>query len=368
MELVIWMERSNAGVMPIKNDQLSAMMMNMYENSTEAIFFFDKEGTALALNPAAEKIVDGEALKQLIQGAEKAICQACRGYTSEKDLHTCLNCYLSSSQPDDFSSFQVYLETKNLGVVPYAATFHTIDSENGIRVFMLRNLSKQFKTQEKLYQNTMMKDVIKAQENERIRISRELHDGVAQELLSALVDIRVIKYMTSEEEVLKKMKQTEATMTRLLDDIRSLSVELRPAALDDLGLEAAFRSHFKRIQQSYGLNVEFTSNISKNRYGSEIETVIYRVCQEAILNSIKYAQVDVVQVYLSEQEHTLHLIVQDEGIGFVYGDKPIGTGLGLFGMRERSEIVFGDFKVSSVIGKGTKVLLNVPVGDFPKEG
>ena len=368
MELVIWMERTNAVLMPIKNDQLSAMMMKMYENSTEAIFFFDTEGKALALNPAAEKIVDGEVLKQLIQGAEKAICQACRGYTSEKELPTCLNCYLSSSQPDDFSSFQVYLETKDIGIVPYAATFHTIDSENGIRVFMLRNLSKQFRTQEKLYQNTMMKDVIKAQENERIRISRELHDGVAQELLSALVDIRVMKYMTSEEAVINKIKQTEATMTRLLDDIRNLSVELRPAALDDLGLEAAFRSHFKRIQQNFGIIVKFTSDISKKRYGSEIETVIYRVCQEAVLNSIKYAQVDEVKVFLFEKGNTLQLIVQDEGIGFKHGDKPIGSGLGLFGMRERSEIVYGDFEVSAVIGKGTQVLLNVPVRDFPKEG
>ena len=362
------MERSNAELMHIKNDQLSVVMMKMYENSTEAIFFFDTEGKALALNPAAEKIVDGEVLKQLIQGAEKAICQACREKKKKKELLTCLNCYLSSSQPDDFSSFQVYLETKDIGIVPYAATFHTIDSENGIRVFMLRNLSKQFKTQEKLYQNTMMKDVIKAQENERIRISRELHDGVAQELLSALVDIRVMKYMTSEEAVINKIKQTEATMTRLLDDIRNLSVELRPAALDDLGLEAAFRSHFKRIQQNFGIIVKFTSDISKKRYGSEIETVIYRVCQEAVLNSIKYAQVDEVKVFLFEKGNTLQLIVQDEGIGFKHGDKPIGSGLGLFGMRERSEIVYGDFEVSAVIGKGTQVLLNVPVGDFPKEG
>ncbi|MBE3102794.1 MAG: sensor histidine kinase [Bacilli bacterium] len=343
-------------------------MMKLYENTTEAIFFFDMDGTALSLNPAAEKIVDGEVLAQLLQGAEQAICKTCRGYTSDTDLQTCFNCYLSSSQLDNFSSFQVYLETKDAGIVPYAATLHTIDPQTGVRVFMLRNLTKQFKTQEKLHQNTMVKHVIEAQENERKRISRELHDGVAQELLSALVGIRVMKYMTSEVEVIKKMNQTEATMTRLLEDIRNLSVELRPAALDDLGLEAAFRSHFKRIQQSYGLAVEFISNISKKRYGSEIETVIYRVCQEAVLNTIKYAQVEVVKVFLYEKGNTLQLIVQDEGIGFKPEDKPIGTGLGLFGMRERAELVYGDFKVTSSICKGTTVRLHVPVGELHKEG
>ncbi|WP_019415037.1 sensor histidine kinase [Paenisporosarcina sp. TG20] len=354
--------------MATKKNQLNSLMMKTYENSTEAIFFFDIEGKAIAINPAAEKIVDPEVLKQLLQGAEQALCQSCRGYTSDTDLHTCLNCYLSSSHPDDFSSFQVYLETKDKGVVPYTATFHTVDFENGVRVFMLRNMTKQFKTQERLYQNRMMKHVIEAQENERKRISRELHDGVAQELLSALVDIRGMKYMPSKEEILKKMKQTEVTMTRLLDDIRNLSVELRPAALDDLGLEAAFRSHFKRIEKSYGLSVEFRSDISKKRYGSEIETVVYRVCQEALLNAIKYAQVEVVKVFLFEEGNTLQLIVQDEGIGFKLVDKPLGTGLGLFGMRERSEIVYGDFDVTSGISKGTRVRLKVPVGDLRKEG
>lgn len=344
-----------------EDGQLNDLMMKMFENSTEAIFFFDVEGRAIALNPAAEKIVDSEVLKQLLLGAEQAICQSCRGYTSDTVLQTCLNCYLNSSQLDDFSSFQVYLETKEAGIVPYAATFHTIDPRNGTRVFMLRDLTKQFKTQEKLYQNSMVKHVIEAQENERKRISRQLHDSVAQELLSAVVDIRVMKYMTSEVDVLEKMNQTEATMTRLLDDIRNLSVELRPASLDDFGLQAAFRSHFKRTEQSYGLMVDFVSDISEKRYGSEIETVIYRVCQEAVLNALKYAQVDTLKVFLFENGTTLQLIVQDEGIGFEHGDQPIGTGLGLFGMRERAELVYGNLEVSSGTGKGTTVRLRVPV-------
>ena len=84
------------------------------------------------------------------------------------------------SNPDiDFTSFQVYLDTKGRGVIPYTAVIQTIDVENGIRVFMLRDLTTQFKTQEILNQKRMMKNIIKAQEDERKRISRELHDSVA---------------------------------------------------------------------------------------------------------------------------------------------------------------------------------------------
>ena len=122
----------------------------------------------------------------------------------------------------------------------------------------------------------MTKSVIKAQEDERKRISRELHDSVAQEMLSSLVDLRVLKYMDINEEVLKKIQQTEGSLMRLLDDIRFLSVELRPATLDDLGLEAAFRTHFKWIEKNYGFVIEFTAELQAKRYEDEIETVVYR--------------------------------------------------------------------------------------------
>ena len=338
------------------------LMMKLFKNSSEAMFFFDRQGKALAMNPAAENIVDQDILRQLYQGNPEALCGTCRGYTSETELRTCLNCYIQTTNSEDFTSYQVYLETKDKGIVPYAATFHTIDDENGIRVFMLRDLTRQFKTQEKFYQNKMMKHIIEAQENERKRISRELHDSVAQELMSAVIDLRVLKYMTADEGLLKKVKQTEVSMTRLLNDIRNLSVELRPAALDDFGLEAAFRSHFKRMEQSYGLVIEYESQLAEKRYESEIETVMYRVCQEAVLNALKYAQVDSVKVSLTEKEGVLRLQVEDEGAGFTPGDKPSGTGLGLFGMQERAELVGGTFSVDSGIGRGTRIILQVPVG------
>lgn len=338
------------------------MMLKLFENSIEAIFFFNKEGKTLAMNPAAEKIVADDVIMQLYQGADRALCGTCRGYTSETENRTCLDCFFSMPESEEFSSFQVYMETKGKGVVPYAASFHTVDRENGIRVFMLRDLTRQFQTQERFFQNKMVKHVIEAQENERKRISRELHDSVAQELMSAVVDMRVLKYVTDDEQVLKKVKHTEASMMRLLDDIRNLSVELRPAALDDLGLEAAFRTYFKRIEQSYGLVINFVSHLSRKRYGSEVETVIYRVCQEAVLNALKYAHVDSVTVTLAEIGRNLQLIIEDEGAGFDLQGEPIGTGLGLFGMQERAELVGGSFSVFSEIGKGTRVFLQVPVG------
>ena len=104
-----------------------------------------------------------------------------------------------------------------------------------------------------------------------------------QEMLSSLVDLRVLKYMNIDEEVLKEGSTDGRSLMRLLDDIRHLSVELRPATLDDLGLEAAFRTHFKWIENNYGLIVHFMPELESKRYEGEIETVVYRICQEAVL-------------------------------------------------------------------------------------
>lgn len=341
--------------------QLTNLLMKMYDNSAEAIFFFDRFKRVIAMNRSAEEILDPQVLEKMIQGDPKAICLACKGYTSEFELQTCMTCYLANYE-QDFSSFQVYLETKGKGVVPYTASYQTIDPENGIRMFMLRDLTRQFETQEALQQNIMTKRIIKAQEDERKRISRELHDSVAQEMLSALVDLRVLKYMHVEDEVLKKVKQTEVSLMRLLDDIRHLSVELRPATLDDLGLEAAFRTHFKWIEKNYGIIVNFKAGLKAKRYEEEVETVVYRVCQEAVFNALKYAETDKIYVSVMEERGTLKLDVSDEGVGFDQFDgQSKGTGLGLYGMRERAELVGGQLLIHSAIGEGTTIYLQVPL-------
>ncbi|MNJ42198.1 Oxygen sensor histidine kinase NreB [compost metagenome] len=144
-------------------------------------------------------------------------------------------------------------------------------------------------------------------------------------------------------------------------------MELRPAALDDFGLEAAFRSHFKWLEKNYGLLLDFKAELSAARYSNELETVVYRICQEAVLNALKYANTDEIQVRLFEEDGELQLIVQDEGSGFQLNTRdPRGTGLGLFGMRERAELVHGQLIILSEVGVGTTIHLRIPLS--PNQG
>lgn len=353
---------------PLNNSVISEMLVKMFENSLQAIFFINLQGEIMDMNPTAKGILDLDVIELLNKEESIPLCKTCGGYTNEEAMISCMNCFLGSSN-DDFSSFQVYLNTKGQGLVPYAASFQLIDENRGIRVLVLHNLTKQYRTQEKLHQTNMTKYVIKAQEDERKRISRELHDSVAQELLSSLVDLRVLKYMNVDQEILNKVQLTEASLTRLLEDIRRLAVELRPAALDDFGLEAAFRSHFKWIEKNFGLVIDFKAQLSAARYSNEVETVVYRICQEAVLNAIKYAATDEIEVSVFEELGDLQLMVKDEGCGFrLDGSEPKGTGLGLFGMRERAELVQGHLSIHSEVGKGTVVHLRIPLSSAVERG
>lgn len=347
--------------MQISQEKLPFILKNFFENANEKIFILNKIGKVIAMNRAAKHILTDEMFAQMVAGKSNAICMACRGYTTIDELRTCTSCYVANSNKD-LASFQVYLETVGKGVIPYSASIQTVDEENEIRVLMLRDLSEHIKTQETLHQKLLMNRVMKAQEDERKRISRELHDSVAQEMLSLLVDIRVVKYMTKNEEVVNKIRETEGTLMRLLEDIQHLSVELRPATLDDLGLESAFRAHFKSIDINYGIVVHFQSNIDTNRYEGEIETAVYRICQEAVLNAIKYANVDEVTVKLLEENNQLCLHIIDDGCGFeLENASPQGTGLGLYGMKERAELINGVLSIHSAIDKGTYIRLVTPI-------
>lgn len=136
---------------------------------------------------------------------------------------------------------------------------------------------------------------------------------------------------------------------------------MRPSSLDDLGLEAAFKSYFKQLEYNYGLNVVYQSNIQTIRFDSEIETVVYRVVQEAIFNALKYAGVYEVEVTIQQTEEGLIAEIIDRGKGFDPNLKPQGTGLGLYGMNERAELVKGTVNIETHIGKGTIITLEVPV-------
>lgn len=202
--------------------------------------------------------------------------------------------------------------------------------------------------------------VIAAQEDERKRISRELHDGIAQELLTMSF---VLKRLAShvDEEGAALLCEANNDIDRILDELHNISVELRPSALDHLGFLAALRSQAAVFERTYGTEIVFEGGLSCERFDQALETQAYRICQEAILNACKYSGSEKVLVAIEDTAGWLHASVIDHGCGFDTA-KPVvkGSGCGLVGMQERASVIGATLTMESGEG-GTKMTLVAPM-------
>ena len=211
--------------------------------------------------------------------------------------------------------------------------------------------------------------IINAQEEERKRIARELHDETSQVLTSLLISLAILEESVSTEEARKRIADTRALAHSTLRAIRSLSIDLRPSALDDLGLLPALRWYLKEYQQKCAIEVEFHANGLKDRLPSEMETALYRIVQECLTNTARHSHARTVTVNLSEDTHAVYGTIVDDGDGFDYAallktpsqERGLGRGLGLTGMQERALLLNGEMEIHTAPGKGTRVEIHIPL-------
>lgn len=203
--------------------------------------------------------------------------------------------------------------------------------------------------------------LLQAQEDERRRIARELHDGISQEILVAQIELRKLGYLPQDE----WPAAVDAVSGRLKDVIAHISAiarALRPAALDELGLAAAIEALCATMQNAFGLRIEALVD-DPGPLGPDREIVLYRICQEALSNACKYSGADAVEVSLAVRDSALALRVADDGAGFDPSrPQAKGSGLGLGGMRERAGLVGGDLEIESSPGAGCAVTLRMDMG------
>jgi two-component system, NarL family, sensor histidine kinase UhpB len=196
-----------------------------------------------------------------------------------------------------------------------------------------------------------------AQEGERLRIARELHDEVGQQLTALLLQLSSAR-RHAPDELQPVLSEAHGLARESLDDIRRVARELRPEALDDLGLPSALAALCERLRQQAGLRVERDVPSVLPPLTDEEELVLYRVAQEALTNVLRHAGVDRARLSLAVAGDDLVLEVRDDGRGFQVEH---ATATGLLGMRERAMLVGGALEVSSRPGHGTSVRLTLPL-------
>lgn len=206
---------------------------------------------------------------------------------------------------------------------------------------------------------------LNAQEEERKRISRELHDDTAQALTAQLLRLKTIEATggTLDPNGLSQLIELTA---ETLEDVRHMAHELRPPSLDDLGLLASLEGLVAQCRERFDLPVAFYSDGLKSRPTPDVELAVYRIVQEAVTNIAKHAGDCEATVSLRVYRNTLWVRITDNGLGFDSStlDYEDGSGLGLFGMQERAALVNGTVTIASGRGRGTEIEVRVPLGSM----
>ena len=212
---------------------------------------------------------------------------------------------------------------------------------------------------------TLSQQLMEAQESERRHIARELHDEIGQALTMVKINLQTIQRVSDPVLISQQAGETIKIIEPTLQQVRNLSLRLRPSLLDDLGLVAALRWYLDHQSRTADFTLQFKAEPLAKRLPAEVETACFRIVQEAITNVVKHAEAREVDVVLRRFDRFLELVVCDTGIGF---NVPLaqarvaeGGSLGLLSMAERASLVGGSFDIRSEPGRGTEVRARLPV-------
>jgi PAS domain S-box-containing protein len=211
----------------------------------------------------------------------------------------------------------------------------------------------------------LLAHLVFAQEDERRRIAREMHDQFGEQLTTLALRIGALKAATRDNPpVAEQVAALEAVAQQLDRDVDQLVWELRPTALDDLGLRAALTNYVQDWSRRVGVAAELhTAGLLDDRLPPDVETALYRIAQEALTNVAKHARAGEVEIILERRGDHVLLVVEDDGVGFEPGDRDDARGgFGLRGMRERASLIGATLEIESGAGQGTTILLRMSAG------
>jgi PAS domain S-box-containing protein len=328
----------------------------LFENSKDALYVHDLDGMYTSVNRAAEKL---------------------SGYTRQELIGKPFTMFVSSEcaaqlrrqwdrqgEGTSETTCEIEIITKQGRHVPVDISSRLIFS-NGVAVGIqgcMRDVSERRQVQAAA--RTYSRRLIEAQEAERHRISRELHDQVGQILTAVKMNLRSLQLKCSTPEIVASIEDNMKVIDEAVDQVRDLSVDLRPSLLDDFGLVTAVRWYLDRQSRSSGLSAELVmrSLTEDDRFSSELETACFRIVQEAVTNVVRHACASNISVVLERTGRDLVVWISDNGNGFdLRVTRSAAATLGLRGMEERVQAFGGSITITSTPEIGTQVCAHFPI-------
>ena len=332
---------------------------NLFENAIDAIWVHDLDGNIVMANEASAKLT-GYPIDELYGRNVKS-------FLSDESLNLAREIGRKLIQQESITlPYEQRLIRKDGTEVICTIATNLIISNGKPSAFqnMARDVTDERRMHEIRY---YLKEITKAQEEERKSIARELHDSTAQTLIALLHQLEnllVDKIKLPVREA-KSLWSFHEQIRDALQEVRSFSRDLRPSILDDLGLFPALEWVTEEIQREYGVKISLKVVGSERRLTQETELLLFRIVQEALRNTAKHAQASMAKVEVESDENKIKVTITDNGIGFRppknLGTLPYKGKLGLVGMQERVQLLGGSLKLNSKLGNGTTIIVNAPV-------
>lgn len=206
--------------------------------------------------------------------------------------------------------------------------------------------------------------IIQAQEEERKRVARDIHDGPAQSMANVTLRSEIVERMLNQnriDEAKVELRLLKELTRASLVDVRKIIFDLRPMALDDLGLVPTLRKYLEEFQKRHGVRAKLSLLTPERRLQNSIEVAVFRLIQESLNNTAKHAQASHVEVRLEFKKNAVNFLVMDDGVGFDQSTKAERPQFGIMGMQERIKLLQGKLKIESEEGKGTKLFFTIPL-------
>jgi PAS domain S-box-containing protein len=325
----------------------------LFESSPDGILLVDDDGIIRRANPRSESLfgytrdeLEGSHVEVLVPDASRGIHRQHRGrYTSDPHARPMGIGLELRARRRDGTEFPVEI---SLSPVDTGGTRLTLAS---IRDVTQRKRLRDFGA-----------GALRASEDERARIARELHDDTAQRLATVLIRLRILERVVESPDAVSQIEHLRAALQEAADGVRRIARGLRPPELEDAGLAPALRTYARTLMEGRGVRVELDIDPVDRFLTPDGKLVVYRIVQEALNNVARHSGAAEARVRVSEAAGHILATVEDAGRGFSPARvQDQGGGLGLLGMQERAVMVGGSVTVDSRPGEGTRVVVRVPV-------
>lgn len=333
--------------MPIQNHRA------LFESAPDGILVVDRSGTIRDANPEAERLFGYSRRELEGQRVEILIPEEARGrHESHRGRY-----HADPGRRPMGIGMELTARRRDGSTFPVEISLNHMSSENEeFTVATVRDVSDRKRLRD------FGAGALRAAEEVRARIARDLHDDTAQQLSAHLIQLKLLEQARTDEERREHLRALREGLQATAEGVRRIARGLRPPELEDAGLIAALRAHIRALRDSHGLNVELDADVVDRQLTPDGLLVLYRIIQEALTNVARHSGSESARVSVRVTDRFIEASIADRGKGFVPGRTVVsGRGLGLMGMQERAVMVGGFLDVESRPGEGTRVSVRIPV-------